>query len=211
MDKFCPACNVKMKEVQTVSHYGSHIFLDQCGKCGGIWFDSFELYEVSPAEATKIDAMDVDKLIKFHVFKQSVLLCPLDKNPLTAFKDKYFPATLKVENCSRCGGFWLNCGEFKEYAKIRTTKKSISSEKKKDKLEEQIQALLQSESGSPLYKTLGKLGSFLSTPLAAHSLEPLPRISHDEKFKSDEQEKKTRVIIDTISGIINILLRLFLR
>ena len=32
----CPACNFKVSEVSTSSHYGIPIVLDQCPNCGGI-------------------------------------------------------------------------------------------------------------------------------------------------------------------------------
>ena len=44
-----------MKNVKTVAHYGRPLILDQCEKCGGLWFDRMELFETKHGEAEKIE------------------------------------------------------------------------------------------------------------------------------------------------------------
>ena len=51
----CPNENAEMQQVKVESHYGQTVILDQCPKCGGIWFDSLELYSVKQGQAEIID------------------------------------------------------------------------------------------------------------------------------------------------------------
>lgn len=58
----CPDCDNFLHEVITSTQYGTQIKLDQCGRCGGIWFDSLELYPLSEVEVRRIENIDLNKL-----------------------------------------------------------------------------------------------------------------------------------------------------
>jgi len=47
-----------MVEVIARAAPGSLIQLDQCGKCGGIWCDKWELYPIDGDEAERLDPLD---------------------------------------------------------------------------------------------------------------------------------------------------------
>ncbi len=112
----CPNCNIPTKEVYTRSDYGLVIKLDQCPTCGGIWFDKWELYKISSKEAAKIDKVN-KKILHLLTSTKKEIFCPKDKNKLEIFKDPNIPNNIQIEHCKKCGGIWLNCGEFTKFKK----------------------------------------------------------------------------------------------
>ena len=162
-----------MKVVSVQSHYGELIFINQCQNCGGVWFDSDELYRINPNEADKVDMVDVNKIKAHKEITSEPLICPHDGQKLVVFHDINFPQNLIVESCPTCDGFWFNQGEFKEFEEYREEKiKKLTQGEQvsNSKLEEQINKLLNLESSENTYNTLGKIGKFLSSPVQRGSL-----------------------------------------
>ena len=197
----CPNCKIEMQKVKTESHYGAEIDLDQCPECGGLWFDSDEVISVKFGNARNFDKVDTGKLVNLSPQKKE-LFCPKDHTKLEIFRDPNFPASLKVESCPTCGGFWFNRGEFESYQEDRIKwRKEHEKEAAEvdDKFNEQIKSLLKTESSGSSYESLGKLGNFLSTPVYMEGLQP----------KNPETDKVMEGVGMAIN-IIQILLRLFL-
>lgn len=191
-----------MSEVKTESHYGVPILLDQCPRCGGIWFDKEEPLVIKHGEAAKIDLdLDVNALTKAKVFKKQVLSCPKDSTSLTVFKDPFFPKELIVERCKRCGGFWFNRGEFKNYQDYRLQKQTEVADEKYDKLKEEINKLLVAQSNSKKYQAIAHLGEFLTSPVDASSMQVL-----NGPYKSQANRG-----INIFLSVLQIILRLFLQ
>ena len=170
----CPACNIKMKVVTVQAHYGERVFINQCASCGGIWFDSNELYRISPAEADTIDTVDVGKIKSSKDITNEPLACPHDGQKLIVFYDVNFPSNLIVELCPACNGFWFNHGEFKKLKEYQAEKiNNIRQEKQilDPKLEEQINKLLSMQSSENTYSSLGKIAKFLSSPVQSGQVD----------------------------------------
>lgn len=191
-----------MNEVKTESHYGVPILLDQCSHCGGIWFDKEELLATKHGEAAKIDSiLDTSILTQAKVFKKDSLSCPADNTILTIFKDPFFPKELIVERCKRCGGFWFNRGEFKNYQDFRLQKQTEAPDDKYDKLKEEINKLLVGQSNSNKYRAMVHLGEFLTSPVDASSMQVL-----HGPYKSQANRG-----INIFLSVVQIILRLFLQ
>ncbi len=87
------------------------MILDVCyGGCGGIWFDATELERVSASAATTLHTI-------WNVPTSNVKLteprwCP--RCPDLVLERKWFSETKQVEidQCPKCGGIWLDAGEF---------------------------------------------------------------------------------------------------
>jgi len=171
----CPSCQDVMEMVKIQSHYGQPIILEQCKRCGGVWFDESELSRARQGEAEKIESLDSKILKNPSRIEIPKLQCPTDQTTLIQFEDKYFPKSIVIEHCSTCGGFWLNRGEFTEYQSVRDDlqKKQIASSQDK-KLKKEIENLLALHQQDSTVSILGKVGRFLSTPLDRHTLRPLP-------------------------------------
>ena len=200
----CPNCKTKMHAVETESHYGANLFLDQCPACGGLWFDKRELYRVREGKATeiraKVDPLDINKLEELVPLEKK-LLCPHDGRQLKLFTDPVFPESIEIERCPECGGFWFNRGEFVDFQKWRRDHKKANKSKKHTldpELKEKINKLLLTQGDKNGYDSIGNLGRFLNQPVCGSSLKKL----HGTK----EEETPFMYI-----NIIMALLRLFLR
>jgi Zn-finger nucleic acid-binding protein len=88
----CPACQRDLKQ-----HVIEDITVDECKRCGGIWFDAGELDALSPSHIEGIAKEEAD-------FNEDLLGCPVDSNPL-------LQATLDgvtLHTCMACNGLWLD-------------------------------------------------------------------------------------------------------
>jgi Zn-finger nucleic acid-binding protein len=199
----CPNESIEMRQVKVESHYGQTVILDQCPKCGGIWFDRFELYSVKQGQAEKIDLLNVDTLRTSTLVKNSELLCPRDSVKLVHFSDPFFPEGIIISRCPVCSGFWLNRGEFvkyQDYRQLLQKPRVITAED--EKVGQELARILAEHKTGDTTDALGKLAKFLSTPMDNLTLRPL------EPDKLSEKEKS---VIDTIVGALLVVLRLFIR
>lgn len=201
----CPNDNVVMRRVLAPSHYGKQITLEQCRRCGGIWFDESELHEIRRGEAEKIELVDSTALRILSPIKNSVLRCPKDQEKLICFKDPAFPPDLLVESCPACRGFWLKRGEFLKYQKHtqeKVVKPKVRKKTEKDEeFEDKVEKLLALHQGNR-YDTLGKLAKFLSAPV-----DPLTMRPYESDKLSPKEERALNFTLNILVMILNIFLR----
>jgi Zn-finger nucleic acid-binding protein len=102
----CPACKRPLREKGA-----GEFTVDTChGGCGGIWFDAAELERVGERAAAALHR------VWQHPQRESKLadvrLCP--RCPEQVLERKWFSDAKKVEidQCAKCGGIWLDDGEF---------------------------------------------------------------------------------------------------
>lgn len=161
----CPNDRAEMHQVRIVAHYGQQIIVDQCERCGGIWFDRSELFRAKQGEAEKIELLNAGVLRTPSTIEDSSLICPRDQRAMYRFTDKYFPQDIILVRCSSCHGIWLNRGVFTKYQRFRqglVRRKPSSPDKG---TEERIAQLMASYEGGRSTDTLRGLGEFLSTPV----------------------------------------------
>jgi Zn-finger nucleic acid-binding protein len=115
-----------MNEVTVRANPGSLIQLDQCGQCGGIWCDKWELFPVDPDEAGRLEPLDEKLLTAATELAQKTLYCPRCTSKLAVFKDPMLPKEIVLQRCSRCEGIWLNRGQLSRY---KNYQKKIKLEK----------------------------------------------------------------------------------
>ena len=162
----CPNDMIEMRPVKVMSHYGQQIDLEQCDKCGGIWFDQSELYRAKQGEAEKIESVNAEILRNPTVIEVAALHCPRDNTVLQQFTDKYFPHDIILERCPSCQGIWLNRGAFTRYQKYRKELLRPKEKSSDDKqFGESINQLIAAHNSGQSSETLKKLGKFLSAPL----------------------------------------------
>ena len=102
----CPACKNPLREKNA-----GVVTLDVCyGGCGGIWFDAAELERVSARAATSLHT--IWQVPTGKVTPGGPRLCP--RCPEQVLDCKWFSDLKQVEidQCPRCGGIWLDAGEF---------------------------------------------------------------------------------------------------
>lgn len=185
------------------SHYGQPLILEQCKKCGGIWFDESELYRAKHGEAERIELLDSERLRIPSYIQNSKFLCPKDQNELIRFRDAYFSKDIIVESCTICRGFWLKRGEFVKYQKVRQIRQRPKEESPEDKkFEENIEKMLALHSSGGTLDVLGRLGKFLSTPLDRHTLRPL-----ESAQRTPAEDRALNLTLNILTSILNALVR----
>ncbi len=103
----CPACN---NELQSVEITG--VKVQACeGSCGGLWFEWSaikKLKDRNPASGETL--LHVERAEGVHVFRDIQHPCPHCINTLLyrhCFSRQF---NYEVDQCAKCGGFWLDAG-----------------------------------------------------------------------------------------------------
>jgi|WetSurMetagenome_2_1015567.scaffolds.fasta_scaffold422502_1 uncharacterized protein len=202
----CPNENIEMQKIKTEAHYGQTVIIDQCPGCGGIWFDSFELYMPKQGQAGKIESINVGTLKSISVIENSELLCPRDHNKLIRFQDPFFPKDLILARCSTCNGFWLNRGEFLKYQHFRQTRQESSKPKEilieDNNLDQDIRRVWEENKTKDSTELIGKMGKFLSMPVDQATWQPM---------EPDKLSEKERNAYNLVMTALTLILRFFIR
>lgn len=150
--------------VKTHSHYNLPLEIDQCTTCGGVWFDTAELFTSHHKAHEDLPVLDVKLLSKDRTTEAERLICPRDQRDLLRMTDSNLPEELLLESCSVCHGFFLNRTHFASYQDFRTSERpEIGFEDKQ--LEAKLQVLLENQSDIELQKSLQKMSKILMKPV----------------------------------------------
>lgn len=143
-----------LHEIVTTGRYGAELVLDQCGSCGGIWFDRYEIFRVDEAQARKVEIVDEERF-RFPRGEAADPQCPVCAITLQEFHDSNIPGNIQLFSCARCSGFWVNHGELRHYTEFRAAR----GHKKPDpRLAEAYERMLESESRKDLYEGISDFG-----------------------------------------------------
>ncbi len=92
------------------TYYG--IEIDRCSNCRGFWFDEFEKNDLLKKEGiATIDDGDPETGEIYN--RVDRINCPRCKNPMIRMVDAKQPH-IWHEECTVCGGSFLDAGEFKD-------------------------------------------------------------------------------------------------
>lgn len=165
-NKSCPHCQIEMSATDLQSFYGVNVEIDQCRKCGGLWFDEMELYKTDTKNAEKVDLPSLSQ----SVILSKELICPNDNERLVEFHDKDYPKDLKIQQCPTCLGTWLNHGMFKEFAQQREGLREKRAEPKtpeEKEYESAMQKIVRDAVESGDHERLDHIVNFLKGPSPA--------------------------------------------
>jgi Zn-finger nucleic acid-binding protein len=99
----CPRDKAHMRTTET-----GQATLDVCGKCGGQYFDSGEMFA---AFGIKADPSYWDRPETGGTVKTSTLSCPVCHATMLAQDVRYDGKHVEIDRCGGCGGIWLDKGE----------------------------------------------------------------------------------------------------
>jgi Zn-finger nucleic acid-binding protein len=103
----CPACDNKLTQLQV-----GEVAVDVCrGGCGGIWFDWFELKKMDEPFEQVGDALDIERDESIQVNPEQRRHCPHCGNVVMMRHFFSVKREIEVDECPKCGGFWLDYGE----------------------------------------------------------------------------------------------------
>ncbi len=108
----CPDCRLPMRDVSARARTGYLLALDQCERCGGVWFDRWELFPLHHAEVERLDPVDGKRL---HQPAESGALgnCPRCDVGMREFRDANLPDDARIGRCHVCEGMWLQSGQLR--------------------------------------------------------------------------------------------------
>ena len=113
----CPQCEVPMKPVTARANPGSLIELDQCGICGGIWCDKWELFPIQTDEAARLEPANQELLRVPVALVKKELFCARCTARMSTVNDPSLGADVQFQRCFKCDAIWLNRGQFTRYKK----------------------------------------------------------------------------------------------
>lgn len=99
----CPKCSGQKLEPVVID--GTEV--DRCPACCGVWFDKGELGQTLRQATKQLGALTADGVPGKDRLRGS---CPRDKRRLLVIPSARCPE-LTVDECSMCGGIWLDGGE----------------------------------------------------------------------------------------------------
>jgi Zn-finger nucleic acid-binding protein len=111
----CPQCKVPMRPVTARANPGSLIELDQCGQCGGIWCDKWELFPIQADEAARLEPADQELLRVPLASVKKELFCSRCTARMSAINEPSLGADVQFQRCFKCDAIWLNRGQFTRY------------------------------------------------------------------------------------------------
>jgi Zn-finger nucleic acid-binding protein len=152
----CPNDAGALRLVQAESRQGAVIMLDQCDCCGGIWFDKWELFQVSEDIVKELTGVDRDHLRCPEGKLAGEPVCPRCQAKLRSFRDPHIPENIQMLICDQCEGFWLNHGEAAGYADFRSER---LQQARGDKIAGQYEKMLQSHSNKDYWQALERFGN----------------------------------------------------
>lgn len=110
--------------------------VDRCGECGGTWYDRNELRLLKDRESHQdYRWIDVDlwrDLHKFGARRATRYACPRDGTRLITVQ--YGDSGIHADLCERCGGIWLDEGEYARI--IQRLEKSVEASSLDDYLKD---------------------------------------------------------------------------
>ena len=146
-DVSCPRDKATMRAQKT-----GEAELDVCGKCGGQFFDSGEMFA---AFGIKADPSYWDNEKTGGTVKQADIHCPICGTFMLSQDVKYEGIHVELDRCGKCGGIWLDRGEVDTLMKI-ADKLAPVLEAEKAKAKEELAKMGEVDFGSP-----GLIAAFL--------------------------------------------------
>lgn len=118
----CPKCVGIMEEIRLGND--QPLIINRCPACGGLWFDKNELTlainklikDTSEFDLELEPVTDVELLEQVDLDKTEINCLCCKNSKMTKIPSKRNPK-ITMDYCQKCGGIWLDAGEFKIISK----------------------------------------------------------------------------------------------
>lgn len=114
----CPRTNTPLKEIIV-----DGIKLDISEKCGGVWFDNYEIKKLDEAHETAGDKLAdlLEAFIDDNVDFSQRIKCPKCPDSVL-LRHFYSPKrSIQMDTCPTCAGIWLDPGELTHLRNLFST------------------------------------------------------------------------------------------
>ncbi len=111
----CPTCGNLLQKLSVTTNSGGKFDVDHCGRCGGSWFDPYEINRIPYHEVARIARLTVLPLqtpqeIRIHK-------CPRCHKNLVHSHYESVPRGISMLRCPKCGGIWATQKALLEFKK----------------------------------------------------------------------------------------------
>ena len=118
----CPACDNNLTKINTVG-----IKIDICkGSCGGLWVENTQIKKLDRLKSgAGSELLLIEKTEGVKIYRDAEHPCPQCKTTLLYrhFFSKQYDT--EVNQCSKCGGFWIDAGGLANIIKLSGEEKNI--------------------------------------------------------------------------------------
>ena len=112
---FCPTCNQLLQKLSVTTSSGGKFDIDHCGRCGGSWFDPYEINRIPTHEVARIAKLTV--LPQIPVDEPQIHRCPRCHKHLVNSHYESIPKGVLMLRCTKCGGIWATQKALAEFKK----------------------------------------------------------------------------------------------
>ena len=112
----CPTCEYTLQKLSVTTDSGGKFDVDHCGRCGGTWFDAYEINRIPYHEVMRIANLTV--MPKKPIYSAHTSRCPSCSTILEKYFGESIPAGLSFLSCPKDRGIWATqrtLEEFKKY------------------------------------------------------------------------------------------------
>lgn len=109
----CPSCGYVLQKLSVTTDSGGRFDVDHCGRCGGTWFDPYEINRVPYHEVLRLAKLTVLPLKQPSLLPKSV--CPRCHKELVHFSSESTPVKTKLLRCPKCHGIWASQRTLEEF------------------------------------------------------------------------------------------------
>lgn len=103
---FCPACGFTLQKLSVTTNSGGNFGVDHCGRCGGTWFDPYEINRIDTHEVNRIAHITVLPTTPPPTY--DVKKCPNCHRVLVHSTTELVPKGVDLLRCSQCHGVWAS-------------------------------------------------------------------------------------------------------
>src|SRR3989344_6079025 len=113
---FCPSCAYTLQKLEVHTDSGGKFEVDHCGRCGGTWFDPYEINRIPYHEVTQLAQLTVLPKRTENV-SINTQLCPHCHTKLVRFTVESIPSGVKLLRCPKDRGIWATQRDLTEFKK----------------------------------------------------------------------------------------------
>lgn len=111
----CPSCGNLLQKLSVTTNSGGKFDVDHCGRCGGTWFDPYEINRIPYHEVARIAKLTV--LPTSPPTLSDNHKCPRCHKDLVASHYESVPKGVSMLRCPKCGGIWATQKALEEFKK----------------------------------------------------------------------------------------------
>ncbi len=111
----CPSCGYTLQKLEVTTSGGGKFSVDHCGRCGGTWFDPYEINRIPFHEVIRLAHLTV--LPKTQMPENDIHRCPHCHKNLIPSHYESMPKGVRMLRCPKCGGIWATQKSLEQFKK----------------------------------------------------------------------------------------------